>query len=101
MNACTSLMEHKRIVTTLARAKALRPFAEKIITSAKKCVDTQALHIRRLLISEFRGNEITVSNLIDNIAPLFTERNGGYTRIVKYGYRRGDSAPMAIIELVA
>lgn len=102
-NSCISLVEHKRIKTTLARAKVLRPFTEKIITIAKKFHKSPeaALHYRRNLISKFKGNELVVNKLLTEIAPYFEARNGGYLRIIKCGYRYGDASPMAFIEFVS
>ncbi len=94
-NLAVSLFEHERIRTTEAKAKALRPFAEKLITKAKK----GDLHNRRQVLSVIEDREV-VHKLFDDIAPRFAERNGGYTRILKIGPRGGDGAPMALIELV-
>ena len=102
-NLCSSLIEHGRIKTTLAKAKALRPFAEKIITLAKKAdasdTSDQKLHYRRLAIARIR-NKGVVKKLFDETAAEFKDRPGGYTRIYKTGQRRGDAAETAIIELV-
>jgi large subunit ribosomal protein L17 len=92
--AC-SLLEHERIVTTLPKAKELRPVVEKIITLGKN----SSLHSRRLAIARLQ-NKSVVKKLFENIAARFLGRNGGYTRIVRMGFRYGDSAPMAFIELV-
>lgn len=94
-NLAVSLFENERIKTTEAKAKMLRPFAEKLITKAKK----GDLHNRRLVLSTIEDREI-VHKLFDDIAPRFTDRNGGYTRILKIGPRNGDGAPMVLIELV-
>lgn len=94
-NMAVSLFEHERIRTTEAKAKALRPFAEKLITKAKK----GDLHNRRQVLSVIEDREV-VHKLFDDIAPRFAERNGGYTRILKIGPRGGDGAPMVLIELV-
>ncbi|MBL6621487.1 MAG: 50S ribosomal protein L17 [Rickettsiales bacterium] len=94
-NMANSLFEHGRIETTLIKAKALRPYAEKLITLAKNA----DLNSRRRLISKLR-NELSVKNLIDNVSPKHASRNGGYTRIIKTGNRYGDNAPKAIIEIV-
>ncbi len=91
----TSLFEHERIVTTKQRAKELRPIAEKMITLAKR----GDLHARRQALSYIRKSDV-VAKLFDEIQQQFADRNGGYTRIVKTGIRRGDAAEMAIIELV-
>lgn len=102
-NLCSSLIEHGRIKTTLAKAKALRPYAEKVITLAKKAdasdKSEQKLHYRRLAIAKIR-NKIAVRKLFDETVSEFTSRQGGYTRIYKIGQRRGDASEIAIIELV-
>ncbi len=90
-----SLVEHGRIKTTVAKAKELRRHAERAVTMAKK----GTLHARRLLLSRYPHTE-AVKNLVDNIAPRFKTRPGGYTRIVKLGQRVGDGAEMAFIEWV-
>ena len=92
--AC-SLLEHEQIKTTLPKAKELRPIVEKLITLAKK----GSLHARRMLISRLQNNAV-VSKLFDDLGVRFSERNGGYIRIIKAGFRYGDAAPMAIIEFV-
>ncbi|MFH1067049.1 MAG: 50S ribosomal protein L17 [bacterium] len=92
--AC-SLIQHGRITTTLAKAKALRPVAEKIVTLGKK----GALHHRRLAVAKL-GQESAVKKLFAEIAPRFKERTGGYTRILKLGWRPSDAAAMALIEWV-
>ncbi len=94
-NLATSLFEHGRITTTEAKARQLRPLAEKLITKAKK----GDLHNRRLVLKTIRDKGI-VHELFTEIAPKFAERPGGYTRITKVGPRKGDNAPMAVIELV-
>lgn len=94
-NLFCSLVEHNRVKTTLAKAKALRPFAEKLLTLGKK----GGLSNHRLAISRVH-QEDAVKKLFDKIAPRFKERAGGYTRVVKLGPRQSDSAPMAIIEWV-
>ena len=95
-NQVVSLIEHSRIKTTLAKAKAVRPLAEKMVTIAKK----QTLHARRLALSYLRHNEGAVGKLFGDIAERSAERKGGYTRIVKLGQRKSDAAPMAFIEWV-
>ncbi len=95
MNLVCSLVEHRRIRTTLAKAKALRPFAEKMLTLGKR--DT--LHARRTAIAYLRHKSV-VKKLFEEIAPASKDRVGGYTRITKLGQRRSDSAPMAFIEWV-
>jgi large subunit ribosomal protein L17 len=94
-NMVTSLFEHERIVTTTEKAKELRPIAEKMITLAKR----GDLHARRQALSFIRSKKI-VAKLFDEIGGQFKDRNGGYTRIVQTGVRKGDAATMAIIELV-
>ena len=94
-NLVTSLLERERVRTTLAKAKATRPIAEKMITLAKK--DT--LHTRRLALRFIFKKDI-VKKLFEEIGPRFSERPGGYTRIVKIGPRAGDGAEVAMIELV-
>lgn len=94
-NLATSLFEHGRITTTEAKAKRLRPFAEKLITFAKR----GDLHARRQVLTVVRDKDV-VHHLFDQIGPRFANRPGGYTRIVKVGPRKGDNAPMAVIELV-
>jgi large subunit ribosomal protein L17 len=94
-NLSTQLFEHRRITTTEARARALRPVAEKLITKAKK----GDLHNRREVLKTIRDKSV-VHVLFTEIAPTFAERPGGYTRITKIGPRKGDNAPMAVIELV-
>ena len=101
-NLSVSLITHARIETTLAKARALRPFVEKIITLAKaeKSKDAASkLHLRRLAIARMR-DKAAVSKLFDELVGEFTERNGGYTRIYKLGQRVGDAAEMALIELI-
>jgi large subunit ribosomal protein L17 len=94
-NLATSLFEHGRITTTEAKARVLRPYAEKLITKAKK----GDLHNRRQVLASIRDKGV-VHNLFEEIGPRFAERPGGYTRITKIGPRKGDNAPMAVIELV-
>jgi large subunit ribosomal protein L17 len=94
-NLATSLFTHGRIKTTETKARALRPYAEKLITHAKK----GTLHNRREVLKKIRDKDV-VHSLFAEIAPHFTDRDGGYTRIVKVEARKGDNAPMAVIELV-
>ena len=94
-NLATSLFEHGRIKTTEPKARALRPYAEKLITHAKK----GALHNRREVMKKIRDKDV-VHTLFAEIAPFYADRNGGYTRIIKVENRKGDNAPMAVIELV-
>lgn len=94
-NMAASLVEHEQIVTTLPKAKELRPVVEKLVTLGKR----GDLHARRQLISRI-GNDKLAAKLIDTLAPRYAERNGGYTRIMKAGFRHGDNAPLAVIEFV-
>lgn len=94
-NLATSLFEHGRIKTTEPKARALRPYAEKLITHAKK----GTLHNRREVLKKIRDKDV-VHSLFEEIGPFFADRNGGYTRIIKVEARKGDNAPMAVIELV-
>jgi large subunit ribosomal protein L17 len=94
-NLATSLFEHGRIKTTETKARALRPYAEKLITHAKK----GTLHNRREVLKKIRDKDV-VHALFAEIGPHFADRNGGYTRIIKVENRKGDNAPMAVIELV-
>lgn len=94
-NLATSLFEHGRIKTTEPKARALRPYAEKLITHAKK----GTLHNRREVLKKIRDKDV-VHTLFAEIGPHFADRNGGYTRIIKVEARKGDNAPMAVIELV-
>lgn len=94
-NLATSLFEHGRIKTTEPKARALRPYAEKLITHAKK----GALHNRREVLKKIRDKDV-VHALFAEIGPFYADRNGGYTRIIKVEPRKGDNAPMAVIELV-
>jgi len=103
-NQAEALIQHEHIETTLPKAKELRPFVERIITIAKRGIaagDTNqgALHARRLVLRDIQNREV-VGKLFDTIAPRFAARPGGYTRILRVGYRRGDSAEVAQIELV-
>ncbi|HEU0192433.1 MAG TPA: 50S ribosomal protein L17 [Mycobacterium sp.] len=94
-NLATSLFTHGRITTTEPKARALRPYAEKLITHAKK----GTLHNRREVLKKIRDKDV-VHSLFAEIGPHFADRNGGYTRIIKVEARKGDNAPMAVIELV-
>ncbi|MGB8211275.1 MAG: 50S ribosomal protein L17 [Mycobacterium sp.] len=94
-NLATALFEHGRIKTTEPKARALRPYAEKLITHAKK----GTLHNRREVLKKIRDKDV-VHSLFAEIGPFFADRNGGYTRIIKVEPRKGDNAPMAVIELV-
>jgi large subunit ribosomal protein L17 len=94
-NQVCSLIEHQRIKTTLAKAKAVRPLAEKMVTLGKK----GSLHARRTALAVLRQRD-AVKKLFEDIAPRAADRKGGYTRIVKLGARKSDSAPVAFIEWV-
>jgi large subunit ribosomal protein L17 len=94
-NMAASLITHEQIVTTLPKAKDIRPIVEKLVTLGKK----GSLHSRRQAISEMRDRD-AVKKLFDVLAPRYASRNGGYLRIIKAGHRYGDMAPMAVIEFV-
>lgn len=94
-NLAQALFMEDRLVTTVAKAKELRPFAEKLITRAKK----GDLHSRREVMKQLKRQDV-VDRLIHDVAPSFADRNGGYTRIVKLGFRKSDAAEIALIELV-
>ncbi len=103
-NQAMALIRHERIETTMPKAKELRPFVERLITIAKRGVavgrgQRQALHARRMVLAELPDKDV-VGKLFETIAPRFAERPGGYTRILRVGFRRGDSAEVAQIELV-
>jgi large subunit ribosomal protein L17 len=95
-NLAVSLIEHEQIVTTLPKAKDLRPIVEKLVTLAKR----GDLHSRRLAAAELRNNIPTVKKLFETIGPRYKDRAGGYTRVMKAGFRYGDSAARAVIEFV-
>ena len=94
-NMAQALLKHEQIVTTLPKAKELKRVVEKLITLGKK----GNLHSRRLAFNQIRDKDM-VSKLFDNLAKRYSDRKGGYTRVLKAGFRYGDSAPMAVIELV-
>ncbi|MBU2486413.1 MAG: 50S ribosomal protein L17 [Alphaproteobacteria bacterium] len=94
-NMAASLIEHEQIVTTLPKAKEIRPIVEKLVTLGKR----GDLHARRQAISQIRDND-AVRKLFDAIATRYATRNGGYIRIMKAGFRTGDNAPMAVVEFV-
>ena len=94
-NMCAALIKHEQIVTTLPKAKDLRPIVEKLVTLGKR----GDLHARRQAIAQMRDLAM-VKKLFDVLGPRYKDRNGGYTRVIKAGYRHGDSAPRAVIELV-
>ena len=100
-NLAASLFAAEAIVTTEAKAKALRPYAEKLITKAKKAQDEGPMRVHRIRqIQGFLGDREMTHKLVNEVAPRYLERNGGYTRILKLGARHGDAADMARIELV-
>jgi large subunit ribosomal protein L17 len=94
-NLATSLFRHERIETTTAKAKELRPFAERLITLARR----GDVHARRMAATKIQDREV-LGKLFDEIAPRYIERPGGYTRVLKLGNRKGDAAEMSLIELV-
>src|SRR5215471_3863569 len=103
-NQAMALIRHERIETTMPKAKELRPFVERLITIAKRGVASgdangKSLHARRLVLAELPDKDV-VSKLFETIAPRFAERPGGYTRILRVGFRRGDAAEVAHVELV-
>jgi large subunit ribosomal protein L17 len=101
-NQAEALIRHEHIETTVPRAKELRPYVERIITIARRGIaggDGRSLHARRLVLRDIPNRDV-VAKLFDTIAPRFETRPGGYTRILRLGYRRGDSAEVARIELV-
>lgn len=108
MNLTTELLTHGRIKTTLHKAKFVQGNAERMITLAKRGLakaeakgdDAVAVHARRQVASRLNNNRVLVTKIFDELAPLYAERNGGYTRILKLGPRKGDNAEMALIELV-
>ena len=103
-NQAIALLRHEKIETTMPKAKELRPFVERLITLAKRGVaagaaNGKALHARRLVLAELPDKDV-VGKLFDTLAPRFAERPGGYTRILRVGFRRGDAAEVAHVELV-
>jgi large subunit ribosomal protein L17 len=96
-NMACALIKHEQITTTLPKAKDLRPVVEKLVTAAKN--GKGSLHARRLALSRV-GDAAMVSKLFDVLGPRYAQRNGGYLRILKAGFRFGDAAPMAVIEFV-
>ena len=100
-NMAASLFAAEGIVTTEAKAKALRPIAEKLITKAKKAQEDSPLRVHRIRqIQGYLGDKEMTAKLDNEVAPRYNTRNGGYTRILKLGNRQGDAAPMARIELI-
>lgn len=108
MNLATQLFEKGRIKTTRTKADYVRGFAERLITLAKRGLakaedsgnEAAAVHARRIVASRLNNNRVIVQKLFDEIAPVFKDRPGGYTRIYKLGTRKGDNADMALLELV-
>ena len=103
-NQASALIEHERIETTVPRAKELRPFVERIISIAKRSLDApqgsaRAVTARRRVAADIADREV-VSKLFETIAPRYTERPGGYTRLLRLGHRRGDAADLATVELI-
>jgi large subunit ribosomal protein L17 len=102
-NQATALLRHEHLTTTVPRAKELRPFVERLITIAKRGVadgaNGKSLHARRLVMQDLQDREV-VSKLFDTLAPRFAGRPGGYTRLLRVGFRKGDSAEVAQVELV-
>ena len=100
-NLAASLIAAEGITTTEAKAKALRPIAEKLITKAKKAQDEDAMRVHRIRqIQGYLGDKEMTHKLVNEVAPRYEDRNGGYLRILKLGPRQGDNAPMARIELI-
>ena len=100
-NLAASLIAAEGITTTEAKAKALRPIAEKLITKAKKAQDEDSMRVHRIRqIQGYLGDKEMTHKLVNEVAPRYGDRNGGYLRILKLGPRQGDNAPMARIELV-
>src|SRR5215470_13614220 len=93
-NQATALLRHEHLTTTVPRAKELRPFVERLITIAKRGADGKSLHARRLLMHDLQDQEV-IGKLFTTLAPRFASRPGGYTRLLRLGYRRGDSAEIA------
>ncbi len=103
-NQATALLRYEHLTTTVPRAKELRPFVERLITIAKRGVSDgaengKALHARRLVMHDLQDREV-VSKLFETLAPRFAERPGGYTRLLRLGFRKGDAAEVAQVELV-
>ncbi|MDR2831821.1 MAG: 50S ribosomal protein L17 [Rickettsiales bacterium] len=96
-NLSISLINHEQIITTLPKAKELRPYVEKFITTAK---NKNTLHGRRLLLSRLHNSKLAVDKLLNVLANRYQDREGGYSRIMKFSTRKGDCASMAVIELV-
>lgn len=107
-NLTYALFTHGRIKTTKTKAEFVRPYAERLITVAKRGLakaeaqgdESVAVHARRIAASRLGNDRVMVQKLFDEIAPRYAERNGGYTRVYKLGVRKGDNAPMVLLELV-
>lgn len=102
LSLATALLQHERITTTEAKADFIRDFVEKLITTAKVGVAEggNGVHARRLAASRLNNDRVLVGKLFDTLAPRYAARSGGYTRVYKIGPRKGDNAPMVILELV-
>lgn len=100
-NMASALIKHEQITTTLPKAKELRPIVEKLVTIAKKAGNdsTRTLHLRRIAAARLR-DDTQAKKLFETIGPRYADRNGGYIRIMKAGFRYGDNAPLAVIEFV-
>lgn len=100
----TALLQHERIITTLAKAQFVRPDVEALITTAKRGLahpdPARSIHARRIAASRLNNDRELVGKLFDTLAPRYQERSGGYTRVIKMGPRKGDNAEMVILELV-
>lgn len=96
-NMASALIKHEQIITTLPKAKELRPYVEKLVTQGKKAT----LHARRQVLAKLPAADLALAEkLFSTLAPRYAERHGGYTRVLKAGFRHGDNAPMAVIEFV-
>ena len=100
INLANSLIAHEQIRTTLPKAKSLRPFLEKLVTKAKKSKTDNIRETKRLLLSRLRNNISAVTKLLDTLGPRYQARPGGYLKILKSGFRKGDNAPMSYIQFV-
>jgi large subunit ribosomal protein L17 len=98
VNLAAALIKHEQIKTTLPKAKELKPYVEKLVTLGKR--GAKNLHARRQALSQLRNDTTTVAKIFDTLAPRYASRSGGYTRVMKAGFRYGDAAPMAVIEFV-
>ena len=103
-NLVAALFEHGRVITTLPKAKEARRYAERVITFGKKSVTAadpaEALHFRRLALSALGNNNVAVKALVETVAPKYKDRKGGYTRVLRAGFRLGDNGTKALFELV-